>query len=237
MVKKTLEEKIKDVVFWIVVFFIFYLIIGFLLESLWLSKTLKLDALYDLLKEALTITAAFLAPVAAFVLFSDWREQHIEKLSEDYSSKIFNKFSDFLNKFFDYKCKVEDSDLFTNITREIRRTNHELLLKDIHQSIQLIKDLEGRNSETLVFCREANACFKEAISITHELEQIDCLNEQSLDPKTFHIYKKYETDEQFSKDMSQRALYKSVQMTSRYVELYHRKLKMLELSNVLKIQL
>ncbi|WP_165495634.1 hypothetical protein [Acinetobacter sp. ANC 4173] len=31
---------------------------------------------YDLIKDTLTLTATFLTPVAAFVLFSDWREEH-----------------------------------------------------------------------------------------------------------------------------------------------------------------
>ena len=31
---------------------------------------------YDVIKDALTLGAAFLAPVAAFVLFSDWRSEH-----------------------------------------------------------------------------------------------------------------------------------------------------------------
>ncbi|WP_180118492.1 hypothetical protein [Acinetobacter sp. YH12096] len=57
MAKKTLEEKIKDVAFWTVIFLILYLILGYLLESSWLSKQIKLDKLYDLLKDGLGITA------------------------------------------------------------------------------------------------------------------------------------------------------------------------------------
>lgn len=76
MSKKTLKEKINDVAFWTIIFLIIYLIIGYLLESLWLSKSLKLDEFYDLLKDGFAITAAFLAPVAAFILFSDWRTTH-----------------------------------------------------------------------------------------------------------------------------------------------------------------
>lgn len=76
MARKTLEEKIQNVIFWTIIFFILYLIVGYLLESSWLSTPLKLNKIYELLKDDLSITAAFLAPVAAFVLFSDWRIQH-----------------------------------------------------------------------------------------------------------------------------------------------------------------
>lgn len=92
MAKKTLKEKINDVAFWTVIFLILYLIIGYLLESLWLSKPLKLDELYDLLKDGLSITAAFLAPVAAFILFSDWREQHNKQVRNEFALKVFTQF-------------------------------------------------------------------------------------------------------------------------------------------------
>ena len=92
MAKKTLKEKINDVAFWTVIFLILYLIIGYLLESLWLSKPLKLDELYELLKDGFSITAAFLAPVAAFILFSDWREQHNKQVRNEFALKVFTQF-------------------------------------------------------------------------------------------------------------------------------------------------
>lgn len=92
MAKKTLKEKIDDVAFWTVIFLILYLIIGYLLESLWLSKPLKLDELYELLKDGFSITAAFLAPVAAFILFSDWREQHNKQVRNEFALKVFTQF-------------------------------------------------------------------------------------------------------------------------------------------------
>lgn len=95
MARKTLKEKISDVVFWTVIFLILYLIVGYLLESLWLSKPLKLDDIYDLLKDGFGITAAFLAPVAAFLLFSDWREQHNKQVRNEFALKVFRQFEVF----------------------------------------------------------------------------------------------------------------------------------------------
>lgn len=92
MSKKTLEEKIGNVAFWVIIFLILYLIVGYLLESAWLSKQLELNEIYDLLKDGFAITAAFLAPVAAFILFSDWREQHNKQVRNEFALKVFNQF-------------------------------------------------------------------------------------------------------------------------------------------------
>lgn len=90
MAKKTIEEKIREVSFWTFIFLISYLIIGYLLQSNWLHKSLEFTRLYELLKDSLSITAALLAPVAAFVLFSDWRLQHREITTEHNTSNILS---------------------------------------------------------------------------------------------------------------------------------------------------
>ncbi|EXB48683.1 MULTISPECIES: hypothetical protein [Acinetobacter] len=88
MIKKTLENKIQDTIFGTVVFFIIYGIIGFLLETNWLTNTIELKRFYEILKDGLTITASFLAPVAAFVLFTDWRQEHVAKILDSIGRKI-----------------------------------------------------------------------------------------------------------------------------------------------------
>ncbi|MBJ8482622.1 hypothetical protein [Acinetobacter vivianii] len=95
MIRTSLEDKIKDIVFWTIVFFILYTILGFLLETNWLSKTISLPKINEILKDSLTITATFLAPVAAFVLFSDWREQHNKQVRNEFGLKVFNQFEKF----------------------------------------------------------------------------------------------------------------------------------------------
>lgn len=81
MAKKTLEDKIKLVCWWALVLTILYFAIGAWLKS----DGPKFDPAktYDLLKDTLTLTATFLAPVAAFVLFSDWRREHRDKHNEE----------------------------------------------------------------------------------------------------------------------------------------------------------
>lgn len=86
MSKKTLKEKITSVCWWTLGLSVAYFAIGAYLKS----DGPKFDPgkTYDLIKDTLTLTAAFLAPVAAFVLFSDWRVQHIEKSLEQKSQEI-----------------------------------------------------------------------------------------------------------------------------------------------------
>ena len=89
MAEKTLEEKIKDIIFYAVVFFILYLIIGFLIKSEWLSNHDESWIYsYELLRDGLTLTAYFLAPVAAFVLFVNWKDEHRAKDNERLSTEI-----------------------------------------------------------------------------------------------------------------------------------------------------
>lgn len=94
MAKKTLKAKINDVAFWMIIFFILYLIVGYLLESSWLSKPPTLDKIYELLKDGLGVTATFLAPVVAFILFSDWREQHNKQVRNEFALKVFTQFEE-----------------------------------------------------------------------------------------------------------------------------------------------
>lgn len=78
MAKKALEEKIKNVGFWTFSFFAWYLIVAFFLKSNYpiYEYLLNRKDAYEVIKDALTLTAAFLAPVAAFVLYSEWQISH-----------------------------------------------------------------------------------------------------------------------------------------------------------------
>lgn len=88
MPRENLKEKIADLLFWTVVFFIAYLIVGFCLESSWLNNSVSPPKIYEILKDDLSITAALLAPAAALLLFSDWKEQHILTLVDAAARKI-----------------------------------------------------------------------------------------------------------------------------------------------------
>ncbi|MFX6609258.1 hypothetical protein ABTG82_19915, partial [Acinetobacter baumannii] len=71
---------------------------------------------YEVLKDALSLAAAFLAPVAAFVLFSDWRDQHRSISNEKVSRQIVDNLSDllpFIGKSYIYLTNQEEINKFS----------------------------------------------------------------------------------------------------------------------------
>ena len=166
MAKKTLEEKIKDVVIYATTFFIMYLIIGYFIKTENLHCELTWDKLYDLFRDALTLTAYFLAPVAAFVLYSDWREPHIEKIIEDDSSKIYEGINNGINELLRILSEIEDSDNFKENNNSIPANLIDALYKKIEKLNMLNAHLAARGSATKNFTKCA----------ADLLEQIRCLS-------------------------------------------------------------
>jgi len=116
MARKKLKEKIELTIFWLGLFCLTYLIFGFILKSD-LTKPVDSAVFYEVLKDALTITAAFFAPVAAFVLFSDWRVEHHIKATYQLLDDIKNLSFSIQNDLGQYhtkivKKKINNSDEF-----------------------------------------------------------------------------------------------------------------------------
>ncbi|CRX64079.1 hypothetical protein [Acinetobacter baumannii] len=100
MAKDDLKVKIKRIWVWTIIGIVVYLIISFFLKSSYpiTHHKFNLSEAYEVLKDTLTLAAGFLAPVAAFVLFSDWREQHVLINNEKISKEILN----ILDEFYDF---------------------------------------------------------------------------------------------------------------------------------------
>lgn len=113
MAKKTLEEKIKLVWQWALGLSILYFVIGAILKSD--GANFDPAKTYELIKDTLTLTATFLAPVAAFVLFSDWREQHraikIESESEVVYQELRKLFLTFKKSLLAIRTHIQDENL------------------------------------------------------------------------------------------------------------------------------
>ncbi|HFF2590174.1 hypothetical protein [Acinetobacter baumannii] len=154
MFKRTLSQKIKDVVFYSLVFFILYTIIAYLLETNWLSKTIDLPKINGILKDSLTLTAAFLAPGAAFILFTDWREQHNKQVRNEFGLKVFNQFEKFSREIDQFgfiytelecllpdeaKDKLDPFRIRLGLDHPIFK-NNEHLIKSLLKQFQLIQD-------------------------------------------------------------------------------------------------
>lgn len=157
MTKKTLEEKIKQVGFWTFGGICGYLVIAFFLKSSYPIYEYNLDRsiAYDVIKDALTLAAAFLAPVAAFVLFSDWRVQHREKVQESFTSEIY-----FTLESTQLKIRQFTEDFMNAYDRDIdfyNKVDEELMgiIKQSQELLVMSKNLVDTNNETTDFMKLA----------------------------------------------------------------------------------
>ncbi|MDC5116391.1 hypothetical protein OHW34_17550 [Acinetobacter baumannii] len=184
MIKKSLEEKIRDVVFWTIVFFIIYTIVGFLLETNWLKTAITLCKVNVILKDSLTITAAFLAPVAAFVLFSDWRVEHNEKKREQESEIILIRVNKLLEQL---------ASLFVSVCRDENLNNEKASLEIVKQQFLIsleCKALEILTKNSFEEDKEAGKFFETAIDLFKKIEKIG--ESLKIDEDFFQLHPRYE---------------------------------------------
>ena len=166
MIKVSLKEKlniaIRNVVYASILFFLF----GAILKS----DGPKFDAnkFYELIKDTFSFCAAFVGPVIAYVLFNDWRQEHLEKKLETDSESIFKKLNDIYIKLFEIRMSIckqdtlkENEGLEINMIMELttidlmRCKNHVQLLKNddsktdefISKAIDIIDSLNEVNNE------------------------------------------------------------------------------------------
>ncbi|MGE8684430.1 MULTISPECIES: hypothetical protein [Acinetobacter] len=234
MAKKTLEEKIKLVCWWALGLTILYFLIG-----AWLiSDGPKFDPTktYNLLKDTLTLTAAFLAPVAAFVLFSDWREQHIEKLLEQESSEIYASYIDILDTWQHYRFEVEDDEVFTQSTIESREAKHFGLMDRVEKAIQITEQLQSRDIKAKEFTELALNCFKEIRNLIFELNILGSFKEKQFNPQKYNFEYTDESNSEFSSRMELNFEGMQEQMMTNFSRVYGNKSKLFAFSSNLKIQ-
>jgi hypothetical protein len=188
MAKKELKDKIELTIFWLGLFCLTYLIFGFILKSD-LTKPIDSSIFYEVLKDSLTITASFLAPIAAFILFSDWRVEHRLKINEDLSkaviketqyliSETFNVFWKLLNINFLNKQNLES---YISLVAELNEKASEIKisLKDFYNldlDDEFIKSIE----QILKIMEEVSSDFYTAL-MSFEKRQINCYGDFSIE--------------------------------------------------------
>nr|WP_228289827.1 hypothetical protein [Acinetobacter pittii] len=142
MADRELKDKIKTVGFWTFGGVFWYLVISFFLLSDYPIQNNFFDhkKAYEVLKDGLTLAATFLAPVAAFVLFSDWREEHRVKSLLNLIDQIKLKAGKIEDNFINYENKIkkmrvtsnqdykmfDDSELITEMLLSLSRDYIEL---------------------------------------------------------------------------------------------------------------
>lgn len=163
MVKRRLKQKISCVKWSALLFAVIYFAIGVILKSD--GPKFDPDKTYELMRDSLTLTAYFLAPVAAFVLFSDWRQEHIEKKLDGIADKLIIDVSDIELYLWQAHYKAAISIIGYDIKLIEHPTKGSLfnMRKNLDNDISIVKDLKSNTS--LLECQLAS--FSE---LTHKLE-------------------------------------------------------------------
>lgn len=156
---------------------------GYLIQSSWLSKVPEAQKIYDLAKDGLGISAAFFAPVAAFILFSDWRVQHEDLMIETESTKVFNSICELKDKLFEVHLAIDND--------EFKKEATDKIFNEITISIKevrlLIDHLKGRaNSSKFAEC--ADKLIEEIIQLSLEFSQLLSYKVKILNPEVYNEY-------------------------------------------------
>ncbi|MDC4876170.1 hypothetical protein OHV84_18290 [Acinetobacter baumannii] len=202
MTKKSLNEKFKVIGFWIFAGIFWYLVIAFFLKSKYpiFNFSFNPDTAYDVLKDALTLAAAFLAPVAAFVLFSNWREQHIEVEIEKGGIELYERLMLVKNEISDIKSEICFN--FSENKKELEDRLTISLWEKIFQ-VNLIKNrLRKRNKSTITFCSFADqigtdveicfACLMNMYSAKIKINNPDIYNFEYINESEKEFKEKYQ---------------------------------------------
>jgi len=161
-----------------------YLISGYMLLSNWLAERVALTKFYELIKDDLTITASLLAPVAALVVFTDWRESHARINNEKLSSEvieIFQEMNSLTNKGYNDYAKEK-------VSNKLDSEKISLLLKDLISKLSRINNVDQEANEFKTLAYTMRNIFLEwwdYINIASE-DYID-INFTGIDSKTQEI--------------------------------------------------
>ncbi|NUF23731.1 hypothetical protein HUN23_13215 [Acinetobacter oleivorans] len=176
MVKNDLNVKIKRIWKWTFIGIIIFLVISFFLKSSYPITHYKfnLSDAYDVLKDTLTLAAGFLAPVAAFVLFSDWREQHVLINNEKISKEILNildEFYDFYN--LSYGSLLENDEFYKKQNLFFQKINYLAEKKaEINAKDQVAKDFLVQLKEIQILLPTYWILFTEEVRAYQDFQKI-----------------------------------------------------------------
>jgi hypothetical protein len=130
MKRKTLEQKVSWALYGSAIFFAALFTLGLILKADLFSHWPTANEVYEIGRDALTLTAYFLAPLTALLLFSDWRLEHVEKSREQQGRAIYNLVKQVDSVLGDLELEIEDENNFsTDISPIVEDLSKELIRK------------------------------------------------------------------------------------------------------------
>lgn len=171
MQNNQLRSKIEKVGYCIFTFFFWYLVIGFFLQSNYpiYDYPFNRDVAYETLRDGLTLSAYFLAPAMAYVLFEDWRIQHklirAENLYDDVDSSIDDAYQRAENLMLDITQRTVGADF----VEKIIKNNEDLdrLLKSTYRKIALFK--YNHTKEGQLFINKADSLLQQLSNVYFQI--------------------------------------------------------------------
>lgn len=177
MAKKTLKQKIELVGFWTFGGLFWYLVISFFLLSDYpiYDQPFNHKKAYEVIKDAFGLAAAFLAPVAAFVLFSDWRKEHTEKKLESDTETIVKQLEEILAQLVDFSsviCSGDKNDEKRALDIFKRKFTLEIQINSADRFISRIKEIDDKKavSKFKENAKEATNLMKSSLDKQYELD-------------------------------------------------------------------
>ncbi|HEM8709447.1 TPA: hypothetical protein U2Q76_000376 [Acinetobacter baumannii] len=161
MKDKTLEQKISLAIFGTVVFFAILFALGVFLKTDLLSKWPTANEAYEIGRDALTLTAYFLAPLTALLLFSDWRLEHVEKSREQQGKAIYNLVLQINSLLGELEREIEEESNFSTDVSPIVEDLSKELIKKLSNIQHELNDFDYEDSEANEFRVAVEAIIKD----------------------------------------------------------------------------
>lgn len=148
---KTLEQKISLALYGTAIFFAFLFALGLILKTDLFNHWPTGNEVYEIGRDSLTLTAYFLAPATALLLFSDWRLEHVEKSREQQGKEIYNLVKQVDSYLKELESEVEDEDNVRNdLSPKVEEVSRELI-KQLSALQQNINEFSFDDEPALAF--------------------------------------------------------------------------------------
>lgn len=163
MKKNEVNKQIKRVCFWVFSFFFWFLVVGFFLKSeypIYKYEFNPKDA-YEVITDGLSLSAYFLAPAIAYVLFTDWRIQYKAIKEDDFYGEVefsLNKLKYQCNDiFWDVAARSIDPE---NIKEQLSKKLQNLSVDFKELKIKFEKSKPDINNDNKIFLSSAEDAIK-----------------------------------------------------------------------------
>lgn len=197
MKDKTLEQKISLALYGTAIFFAFLFALGLILKTDLFNHWPTANEVYEISRDALTLTAYFLAPATALLLFSDWRMEHVEKTREKQVENIYSSEQKLYSALFDLDSEIEDEESLKEEGQKVIANRQKVLLSDLFKFENLLNEFDYVDEKSLKYKQLA----KDILYQYKEMFYYIGLKYSSLlkmnDPKKYNTQYIDETDEQF----------------------------------------